>query len=309
MLQAVLQDFQAWGEVRTLATLDSRLIGSTLMGDQVVLLEPRSYTAALAALLRRCDAALVIAPESAGTLSRLSARVASAGIPLLGSSAEAISIAGDKWACSCRFESAGLPMPVTRRVTRTTASSVAAGLGFPLVVKPLDGAGCIGVALAADEASLEAATCHPALDTRGFLLQRYIPGAHASVSLLTTGDRTLALSLNKQSIHIDGRFTYHGGTVPFEHPQGELALELAADAVNLIPGLRGYVGVDLVLTDEGAYLIEVNPRLTSSYVGLRPVISLNLAQSIWNASFHDRLPDEVIVSGSARFGKEGPCTE
>lgn len=307
MLQAVLLDFHAWSEVRTLATLDSRLAGSALTADQIVVVEPRSYTATFAALLRRCDAALVIAPESAGTLARMTARVTLSGVPLLGSSAEGVSIAGDKWACSRRFASAGLPTPVTRRVTHVSAASVAQGLGFPVVVKPLDGAGCVGVTLAVDDSSLADATRHPALGTRDFLLQRYIPGAHASVSLLATGDRTLALSLNKQCIHIDGSFTYHGGVIPFEHPQGELALEVARDAVRTIPGLRGYVGVDLVLTDEAAYLIEVNPRLTTSYVGLRRVINLNLAQAIWNASFHDRLPQKVIVSASTSFGKERLC--
>ena len=34
-----------------------------------------------------------------------------------------------------------------------------------------------------------------------------------------------------------------------------------------MPGLRGYVGVDLVLTDSEAVVIEVNPRLTTAYLG------------------------------------------
>lgn len=308
MLEAVLQDFQTWGRVRTLTTVDSQLVGTGLPADQVVVVESRNYTKTLDALLRRCSAALIIAPESGGTLARLSARVTAAGVHLLGSSPEGVAIAGDKWECSRRFTSAGLPTPVTLRVTPASVASAAQDLGYPLVVKPVDGVGCNGVTLAIDDTSLERALSHPACETRDLLLQRYVAGAHASVSLLAARNRVVPLSLNQQCISVDGSFTYHGGIVPFEHPQGEMALELACDAVRLIPGLRGYVGVDLVLSDQGPFLIEVNPRLTTSYVGLRQVIDLNLAQAIWNASLHGRLPGTVIVSGSTSFGKGETCT-
>ena len=48
-----------------------------------------------------------------------------------------------------------------------------------------------------------------------------------------------------------------------------------------MPGLQGYVGVDVVLGEETSWLIEINPRPTTSYVGLRRVIDLNMAEAIW----------------------------
>jgi len=51
-----------------------------------------------------------------------------------------------------------------------------------------------------------------------------------------------------------------------------------------VPGLRGYVGVDLVLgpNDDGNedWVIEINPRLTTSYIGLRVVAKANLAEAM-----------------------------
>ena len=48
-----------------------------------------------------------------------------------------------------------------------------------------------------------------------------------------------------------------------------------------IPGLRGFVGVDFVLGVDGrATVLEVNPRLTSAYVGLSARLGRNLAAEI-----------------------------
>jgi predicted ATP-grasp superfamily ATP-dependent carboligase len=54
-------------------------------------------------------------------------------------------------------------------------------------------------------------------------------------------------------------------------------------ACEAIPGLRGYVGVDLVLSDTDAVLIEINPRLTTAYVGLRRALEQNVAALIVDA--------------------------
>ena len=61
------------------------------------------------------------------------------------------------------------------------------------------------------------------------------------------------------------------------------AVRLAHAAIAGIEGLQGYVGVDLVLgaAPDGTrdYAIEINPRLTTSYIGLRQLCRSNLAQA------------------------------
>jgi predicted ATP-grasp superfamily ATP-dependent carboligase len=68
--------------------------------------------------------------------------------------------------------------------------------------------------------------------------------------------------------------------------------------------LRGYVGVDLLLTQNEALLIEINPRLTTSYIGVRQVIDLNLAQAMWDARCRNVLPPQVRLSGHVSFTKD-----
>lgn len=173
-----------------------------------------------------------------------------------------------------------------------------------MVVKPIDGVGCHGVFVAGRQSELEritAAARQKAPDAI-LLAQAYIDGVAVSVSLLTDGSRTLPLTLNLQEIRGRSRLRYHGGRIPFEHPLRALAFRRAEEVVQAIPGLKGYVGIDLVLTDHDAVVIEVNPRLTTSYVGVRKVLRQNPAALILDA-VAGTLPDPAAIHivGSARF--------
>ena len=313
MLWALLDDFHAWGAAYTITTLDSRLAseGITLPANEVLPVQAGEYEATFSASLARAEVALIIAPETDNILARLSAAVEEAGIPLLGSSSAAIAIAGNKAECHQRFQSAGLPTPATLITRFSEACQAADRLGYPLVTKPLDGVGCEGVCLVSSQDELETALQAVRLATRQdqILLQRYLSGENASVSLLATSGGSIALSLNEQHIQAGCPFVYRGGTVPMEHASRQRAFELAQQAVALFPGLRGYVGVDLILGQEDAWLVEINPRLTTSYIGLRQVVNINLAKAIWDACQEGVLPEGVRLSGQVSFDKNDliPC--
>jgi predicted ATP-grasp superfamily ATP-dependent carboligase len=304
MLMAVLKDFQSWGRAHITTTLDSRFDDVPLLADRVVRVHHEGHISVLSDLLSHVDAALIIAPESDGILMELSALVENMSAQLLGSSSKAVAIAGDKWDCFHRLAEAGLPTPNTWRASCTDAIAVAGKVGFPLVVKPIDGVGCEGVGLASDFSSLNLALELMGSRHKDILLQQYVPGTHASVSLLVSGPAMLPLSLNEQKVSIGIPFFYQGGVVPLQHSRWRQALENARRAASLVPGLKGYIGIDMVLADEECYVIEINPRLTTSYVGLRQVINFNLAEAIWNACCKDTLPQQTILSGTAAFGKE-----
>jgi predicted ATP-grasp superfamily ATP-dependent carboligase len=60
-----------------------------------------------------------------------------------------------------------------------------------------------------------------------------------------------------------------------------------------VPGLSGYFGVDLVLGEsaDGSQdrVIEINPRLTTSYLGLRRLARFNLAQALLRLAQGERV--------------------
>jgi predicted ATP-grasp superfamily ATP-dependent carboligase len=120
--------------------------------------------------------------------------------------------------------------------------------------------------------------------------------------------RILPLSLNRQLIATGQHLQYQGSHIPFHHKAEDQAVELACSAAKLISGLRGYVGVDLVLTNDSPQLIEINPRLTTSYIGLRQVAQQNLAQLIWDACINGVFPDSLPLSGSVTIKKDDPSS-
>jgi predicted ATP-grasp superfamily ATP-dependent carboligase len=108
-------------------------------------------------------------------------------------------------------------------------------------------------------------------------VQPFIPGRPASVAFLIGPRQTVALAPAWQHLSDDGRFHYRGGSAPMhDDALAERAVHIARRAVEAVPGLGGYVGVDLLLGDAADAVIEINPRLTTSYVGLRALAADNL---------------------------------
>ena len=116
-----------------------------------------------------------------------------------------------------------------------------------------------------------------------FVVQEFIEGDVCSVSLISNGRKALPISFNKQIVEInENGGQYVGGYIPFEHPLKEEAFKIAKKACEMLPGLQGFVGVDLIINnDEGkVYLIELNSRFTTSYVGLQKIADFNIAKSL-----------------------------
>lgn len=301
MLRAAVADFAALDGYHLITTRDPRL-EADLPAGQVHTVRLGGFGDTVEACLAACDAALVIAPEPGGVLAGLIERVEGARVLNLGSSSAAVRVTADKLATIERLAAAGLPVPPT---VEAATPAAAAALGFPLVLKPRDGAGCIGLRRVVEASGLEEAWGQATAESGGAALiaQPYVRGQHASVSLLCDGCDALGVSLNSQAIAEGERFEYRGGVVPLDHPLRVRALDVAVRACRAVPGLRGYVGVDLVLGAD-ATVIEINPRLTTAYTGLRRAIGANLAALLLRAA-RGELPGSVPFIARARFTAGG----
>ena len=68
------------------------------------------------------------------------------------------------------------------------------------------------------------------------------------------------------------------------------ALDMLARAVvAALPGLRGFVGIDLVWSSalDAPVAIEVNPRLTTAFVGLSRRLGRNVGAEVLAASWRE----------------------
>ena len=121
-------------------------------------------------------------------------------------------------------------------------------------------------------------------DAQRYVLQPYTPGEALSLSVLACDGRALLLSVNRQRIAVhEGSFLYQGSVVNALPDTGGRFQRLAQSIVAAIPGLWGYFGVDLILSDSGPVVVDVNPRLTTSYAGLRPALGINPAGMVLSA--------------------------
>ncbi len=301
MLRAAVADFAALDGCDVITTHDPRLAGALPVGH-VYTVQPGGFNDAFDGCLAACEAALVVAPEQGGLLAGLVERVERANVLHLGSRSEAIRIAADKLETIACLEEAGIPVPLT---LEAPTPSAAASLGFPLVLKPRDGAGCVGLRKVGELAGLAEAWREATAEASGspLIAQPYMHGQHASVSLVCDGRSVLPISLNAQEIAEGTRFEYRGGVVPLDHPLRARAFEVATRACGLVPGLRGYVGVDLVLGRD-AVVMEINPRLTTAYTGLRRALGANLAAVLLRAARGEVLGSVPVVA-RARFTAGG----
>src|SRR5690349_16189624 len=189
---------------------------------------------------------------------------------LIGSSPHAVALAGSKLATAQTLLAAGVPAVPTWRIED-------ASIAGACVVKPDDGCGC-------DQtrrfASLHAARSWVALQPHPsrFVVQPYVPGDALSLSVVGGAEGSALLSVNRQRVALrDDVFEFHGCLVnAIDDAEGKLA-RLAACTLAAIPGALGYLGIDVVSSEQGPVVIEVNPRLTTSYVGLREAIGINPA--------------------------------
>jgi predicted ATP-grasp superfamily ATP-dependent carboligase len=179
------------------------------------------------------------------------------------------------------------------------------------VCKPRFGAGSQATFLAPTVDHLEnvLALARQEIPDAEFILQRFTPGVPASVSFLAGSDRILPLLPSAQHFSTDGRFRYHGGEVPLPAELAQRALDLASRAVTAFPQLQGYIGVDLVLGEpaDGSedVVIEINPRLTTSYIGLRRLARANLAQALLDLVTGKGPPALEWHTGIVRFQADG----
>jgi predicted ATP-grasp superfamily ATP-dependent carboligase len=230
-------------------------------------------------LASNADRTIVIAPESDGMLLKRCQWVSECGGRLCSPSAELIALTSDKCRTADHLRRQGVPTPRGIRIEPGEAPSLVAGERFPAVLKPIDGCGSQGVRLVANAAELGAAAIG-----RTMRLERFIPGQAASVAVLCGPNQILPLPACQQRVSSDGCFSYLGGRLPLSAELDRRARRLAVAAVKALPAPLGYIGVDLVLGEDsdgrGDCAIEINPRLTTSYVGLRALCAGNLAAAM-----------------------------
>lgn len=260
MAAALLRDL---ADERVVLMRDARL-GKPACGDrhEVLFIENMNVWPRL---LGEAEAVWLIAPESGGILAHYSEQVLQAGKLLFGSLPDTIAVCGDKLQTVKALQAKGVPC-----VPSWSRAEFRNQVPPPWIIKPVDGVGCEGVVkverLPGDEGN--------------WIIQPYVPGEPLSLSAVFLQGEAVCICVNRQRIvPADGGFQLLGCQVNVAKPCGpwqRLCERIAAT----FPGLWGYAGIDVILTDQGPLVVEINPRLTLSYAGLSAAFGDSLAARI-----------------------------
>lgn len=219
------------------------------------------------------DLCWIVAPESAGLLLRLQAAVGAAR--WIGCSAAAIRVASSKRATCAALQAAGIATPLA------FADQTGAW-----IVKPDDGAGTLDTRRCADRASAEAELHDRQRAGRHAVAEPFVPGEALSVSVVVGPVLARPVAFNRQQVQVDAAGWLHdlgvqAAALRAIDPRVPALHALARQVAAAIPGLRGYVGIDVVWNERtGPVVIEVNPRLTCAYAGLPAAVRRRLAADI-----------------------------
>jgi tyramine---L-glutamate ligase len=272
MLRALVEDLAAVPGVEITILRDCRLADD--LPCRTLVVQPGRFDTVFMQALQGCDAAWPVAPEQDGVLLAITNEIVSSGRRLLGNRADAIATTSSKRATALVLTQVGIPMVPVYAKRSDIPSEMA-----EIVYKPDDGVGCQNTLLFSNRGKLRdwlRANGNPRA-----IFQPYIRGEVRSLSLLCCAGRARLLACNRQKVMVEnGVFRFHGVSVnAVADPSGRYAA-LANAVARALPGLWGYCGVDFIETDSGPLVLEVNPRLTTSYVGLRRAIGLNPAQLV-----------------------------
>ncbi|MGZ5052585.1 MAG: ATP-grasp domain-containing protein [Methylobacter sp.] len=269
MLDALLDDLNHSNKSRLepfeiIVMLDARLVNSN--ADNIVTITAeQDVTAVFANLVKQADYVWPIAPEFDGILQNLCHIVETSGKVLLTSPAAAVALTGNKLKTYERLSEHHINAVPTQTLDE-------AFLPGEWLVKPIDGVAGAGSYVISNQQELDRLV--PCKD--GYVIQPHLQGAKTSLSCLFKHGRAWLISVNLQRFNFSDRQYQLAGIVVNHQPDSGDYQRLIDDIASAFPELWGYVGIDLI-ENEQTWVLEINPRLTTSFAGIYNALGINVA--------------------------------
>ena len=208
----------------------------------------------------------VIVQFGGQTPLKLANALEQAGIPILGTSPDAIDLAEDRERFQALVTQLKLKQPHNGLAKSSAeALEIAAGIGFPLVIRPSYVLGGRAMEIVHDQANLERYISEAVVVSGDspVLLDSYLSGAvEIDVDALCDGTSVHVAGIMQ---HIEEAGVHSGDSAcslpPYSLPQNIiLELKRQTEALALSLNVIGLMNVQFAVKDNEIYLIEVNPR-------------------------------------------------
>ncbi|MEG8179545.1 carbamoyl-phosphate synthase large subunit [Nocardia terpenica] len=250
--------------------------------------EPLTFEDVLEVYRAECESgsvAGVIVQLGGQTPLGLAQRLTDAGVPVVGTSAAAIDLAEDRGEFGQVLVAAGLPAP--KYGTATTfeqARKIAAGIGYPVLVRPSYVLGGRGMEIVYDEQSLEGyiSRATELSPEHPVLVDRFLEDAiEIDVDALCDGDEVF---LGGVMEHIEEAGIHSGDSAcalpPITLGRSDIdAVRRSTAALAKGIGVRGLLNVQYALKDDVLYVLEANPRASRTVPFVSKATAVPLAKA------------------------------
>jgi len=196
----------------------------------------------------------------------LSKGLAAAGVPIWGTSQDAIDLAEDRGRFGELAKQLNIEQPESGMAsTLDEARAVAQRIGYPVLVRPSYVLGGRAMAIAYDDVNLEKYIGEAAVVSAGqpVLIDRYLEDAfEIDVDAVGDGERVVIGGIME---HVEEAGVHSGDSAMVMPPYKVSAYHLAivrdeTERIGLALGVKGLMNVQYALKDEVVYVLEVNPR-------------------------------------------------
>ncbi len=245
---------------------------------------------------RTCDRVLVIAPECDGILESQLRWFERHKIATCNADLHFTTLACDKWQSAVAWRELGISHPSTRLLCDADPHWLSEHCDpnetSHVVLKPRYGVGCDGIERIDAAMALSTIDRYRAeRDGSQWIVQPWLEGMHCSRSAIVSSDGQCHwLPATQQRLEISQSIRYLGGTV---RPKWNLEATWFTKCVNALRGRPcGWVGIDFLLRsgtkksemEPEMVIIEMNPRLTTSFLGLSQAGCSDLVGAVFNAA-------------------------
>ncbi|MGW4333075.1 carbamoyl-phosphate synthase large subunit [Rhodococcus koreensis] len=227
----------------------------------------------------------------------LAKRLKAAGVPIVGTSPEAIDLAEDRGEFGKVLVDAGLPAPKFGTATTFAgARDIAAGIGYPVLVRPSYVLGGRGMEIVYDEASLESyiSRATEISDDRPVLVDRFLEDAiEIDVDALCDGTEVY---LGGVMEHIEEAGIHSGDSAcalpPITLGRADLEnVRRSTEALARGIGVKGLLNVQYALKDDILYVLEANPRASRTVPFVSKATAVQLAKACARVMLGESIAD------------------